>query len=139
MPSRARFPLLRRRGATGRRAQAPKVVKRWERARPFIRPARRFAVTADDGPRVPPWSTVAEGFLLVLRGVTFRTASRIALIVGSLLSLVNQGEVLASGDATIATGVRIVINYLIPFTVASVGYLAPFRVRSRDRPPSDVG
>lgn len=46
------------------------------------------------------------------------------------MSAVNQGSVIAGGEATTATAVRVVVNYLVPFTVASIGYLAPFRVRS---------
>ncbi|MDH4148593.1 MAG: nitrate/nitrite transporter NrtS [Acidimicrobiia bacterium] len=76
---------------------------------------------------VPQWATLGEWLGLVARGVTFRTASRVSLIVGTILSAVNQGAVIASGDAGPATAVRVVFNYLVPFTVASVGYLAPFR------------
>ncbi|MGD9702900.1 MAG: hypothetical protein AB7L17_16365 [Ilumatobacteraceae bacterium] len=43
--------------------------------------------------------------------------------------MVNQGSVIASGDASAATWVRTVANYLIPYTVASIGYLTPFRKR----------
>jgi hypothetical protein len=67
--------------------------------------------------------------VLIAKGVTFRTASKIALVVGTLLTVVNQGSVIASGDASLATWVRTVANYLIPFIVASVGYLTPFRRR----------
>ncbi len=84
---------------------------------------------SQQAPKVPPWSTTAEGIRLVLRGVTFRTASRVSLIVGTLLSAVNQGSVIIGGHATAVTAVRIAVNYLVPFTVASIGYLAPFRQR----------
>jgi hypothetical protein len=67
--------------------------------------------------------------VLIAKGVTFRTASKIALVVGTLLTVVNQGSVIASGDASLATWVRTVANYLIPYIVASVGYLTPFRRR----------
>ena len=65
--------------------------------------------------------------MLVLRGVTFHTASRVALVVGTLLTVINQGEVVMTGQQTTATFVRIACNYLIPYTVASIGYLAPLR------------
>ena len=76
---------------------------------------------------VPAWSTVPDAIKLILRGVTFHIASRVALVVGTLLSIVNQGNVIATGDATAVTAVRVAINYLVPFTVASIGYLSPFR------------
>lgn len=79
---------------------------------------------------VPPWSTPMEACRLILRGVTFRTGSRVALVVGTILTLVNQGSVIIGGDASVVTWIRVAVNYLVPFVVASVGYLAPFRLRS---------
>ena len=81
-------------------------------------------------PKVPPWSTTTDAIRLVLRGVTFRTASRVSLIVGTLLSAVNQGSVILGGHATVTTAVRVAVNYFVPFIVASIGYLAPFRQKA---------
>ena len=83
-----------------------------------------------DGRAVPQWTTPREAVRLILRGVTYRTASRVALVVGTILSAVNQGTVIANGDTVAATWVRVAVNYVVPYTVASVGYLAPFRVRA---------
>ncbi len=80
-------------------------------------------------PVVPPWSTPAQACRLVLRGVTFNTCARVALVVGTILTLVNQGSVILGGDATAATWVRVGVNYAVPFIVSSIGYLAPFRCR----------
>lgn len=78
---------------------------------------------------VPPWTTRAEACRLVLRGFTFPTCARVALVVGTILTVVNQGSVIAVGDATVATWLRVGVNYLVPFIVSSIGYLAPFRCR----------
>lgn len=78
---------------------------------------------------MPPWSSPFEGARLILGGVTFPTASRVAAVVGTLLSVVNQGGVILAGDATVMTWARVLVNYAVPFTVASIGYLAPFRQR----------
>lgn len=75
------------------------------------------------------WSTVPQAVWLISRGATFGTAFRISLAVGTLLTLVNQGAVLASGHVSVVTVSRVLANYLIPYVVSSVGYLAPFRVR----------
>lgn len=58
-----------------------------------------------------------------------RTSASVAFLVGSVLSLVNQGAVLLSGTATAsaATAMRVVANYAIPYAVSGWGYLAPFR------------
>jgi hypothetical protein len=77
----------------------------------------------------PSWRTPTEAVVLILRGATFPTASRIALVVGVVLSLVNQGQVLFGGDATTVTWIRVAVNFLVPYTVASLGYLAPLRRR----------
>ncbi len=75
------------------------------------------------------WSTPLDACVLIAKGTTFRTASKIALVVGTLLTAVNQGAVIVSGHASLTTWARTVANYLIPYTVASIGYLTPFRRR----------
>lgn len=82
---------------------------------------------------VPPWTTTTDAARLILRGVTYRTASRVSLVVGTILSTVNQGTVLVHGDATTATWIRIAVNFAVPYTVASIGYLAPFRLTAESR------
>jgi hypothetical protein len=49
------------------------------------------------------------------------------MVVGTVLSAVNQGAVVLGGDANWATWVRIAVNYATPFLVASVGYLGARR------------
>jgi len=39
----------------------------------------------------PVWSTRRQELVLFLRGVTVRVAGRIAIVVGAILSAVNQG------------------------------------------------
>ena len=88
--------------------------------------------SADSRPPVPEWSTTLDACKLIARGITFRTAIKVALVVGTILSAVNQGGVIIHRDATTITWTRVIVNFLVPFTVASIGYLSPFRVhRSR--------
>ena len=47
----------------------------------------------------------------------------IALIVGVVLSAVNQGGVLMNGDLSARVWIRVLFNLLVPFTVASVSCL----------------
>ncbi len=74
------------------------------------------------------WSRRRDAIRLIVTGATFHTAWRVAAVVGTLLSVVNQAEVIVAGDATALTAVRVVFNYLVPYVVASIGYLAAFRV-----------
>ena len=80
-------------------------------------------------PSVPSRSTPFDACRLILRGVTFDTGIRVAFVVGTILTLVNQGSTIVRGDASVVTRVRVGVNYLVPFLVSSVGYLAPFRGR----------
>jgi hypothetical protein len=52
---------------------------------------------------------------------------RIALVVGTLLSVVNQGAVVAAGDATASIWIRVVVNYALPFCVSTITYLSALR------------
>lgn len=80
------------------------------------------------------WTGPREAVLLFLRGATARTAAPVALVVGTVLSAVNQGHVLLAGDGGLGTWIRIGINYLVPFCVASIGFLAARR-RPAVEPP----
>jgi hypothetical protein len=73
------------------------------------------------------WSTGRECVFLFLRGVTVRTAGRVALVVGTILSAVNQGSTIVDGNATWVTWLRIGVNYCVPFVVASIGFLSACR------------
>jgi hypothetical protein len=58
-----------------------------------------------------------------------RTAWKVAAVVGTVLSAVNQGSVIIDGHATPVTWVRVGVNYLVPFLVSSVGFLSACRDR----------
>ena len=76
------------------------------------------------------WATRTEAAKLFLRGHSARVAGPVALVVGTILSLANQGSIVVSGNANAWTVARIVINFLTPFVVASVGFFAGCRERA---------
>jgi hypothetical protein len=76
------------------------------------------------------WESYADAVRLFLRGATVPSAVRIALVVGTWLSLLNQGSAIADGDVP---WVKVVLNYVTPFVVASLGYLAARRRRNVER------
>jgi hypothetical protein len=53
-----------------------------------------------------------------------RRTIRIALVVGVVLTLINQSSVIGSGHATIATWIRCGLNFLVPFVVSNAGLLS---------------
>lgn len=74
------------------------------------------------------WSHPLTALALLLRGRTAHVAAPVAAVVGTVLSSVNQGAIIVSGDATTATWVRVGVNYLVPFLVSSYGWLTARRV-----------
>jgi hypothetical protein len=53
-----------------------------------------------------------------------RRTVRIALVVGVVLTLINQGGVITAGHATAATWVRCALNFVVPFLVSNAGLLS---------------
>ncbi len=73
------------------------------------------------------WSTPLEALGIVFTRTTLRKTIRIALVVGTILSLINQAGVIFGGDATAVTWIRVGANYLVPFCVSSAGFLSATR------------
>jgi hypothetical protein len=49
---------------------------------------------------------------------------RIALFVGLVLTLINQGTVIVAGEPTTGTWVRCALNFVVPFLVSNAGLLS---------------
>jgi hypothetical protein len=77
----------------------------------------------------PSWRTPREGLHVVFLRSTLRKTIKIALVVGTILSLINQGHLIFEGKATTLTWVRVVANYIVPFCVSSTGILTVTRRR----------
>jgi hypothetical protein len=56
-----------------------------------------------------------------------RRTLRIALVVGLVLTAINQLDVILSGDATATTWVKCGLNFVVPFVVSNLGLLAGHR------------
>jgi hypothetical protein len=76
------------------------------------------------------WDTYRQAATMFFRGVTVPSASRIALIVGTWLSFMNQGDAIVDGRPP---WLKIALNYATPFVVASLGFLAARRRRNIER------
>lgn len=59
-----------------------------------------------------------------------RRAASIALVVGTLLTIINQGDVLLTGQVTPLMAVKIALSYAVPFGVAVYAARASGRERS---------
>jgi hypothetical protein len=56
-----------------------------------------------------------------------RRTLTIAAVVGCILSIINEGDVIVQGHATGATAVKIGLNFVVPFFVSNLGVLTGTR------------
>lgn len=79
-----------------------------------------------DGDRLA-WSTWPQACWLIACGRTRRPALRVALVVGTLLSLINQSDAIVHGSFSAELVLRIAANFAIPYVVSSIGFLNAYR------------
>jgi hypothetical protein len=60
-----------------------------------------------------------------------RRTITIALVVGTVLTLINQLDRILADDVTSAVGFKIAANYIVPWIVSSIGYISARRARSK--------
>jgi hypothetical protein len=70
------------------------------------------------------WVTLKEALRTCRQPEHLRRTARIALVVGLILTAINQGDVILGGDATAATGLKAALNFCVPFVVSNLGLLA---------------
>ncbi|GAC1332634.1 MAG: nitrate/nitrite transporter NrtS [Mycobacteriales bacterium] len=75
----------------------------------------------------PQWSTAREALSVMARPRHLRRTVVTALVVGTVLFVINQLDVVLAGRASWATWVKGVVTYLVPFGVANVGILIATR------------
>ena len=80
---------------------------------------------------IPTWSTLREALAVIAyRPHLFRTV-RIALIVGTILFVINQLDVIVRGHATFFVWFKVVLTYCVPFCVSNLGILVATDRRRR--------
>jgi hypothetical protein len=80
------------------------------------------------------WGTWTDAVKLIARGATFSRCWKVALVVGTILTIGNQATNIADEPGSAVTWLRVGFNYVVPFLVASTGYLTAFRVSTSDAP-----
>jgi len=89
---------------------------------------RSRAMPAASERRCPPWSSPGEAARLFARGTTVRPCVPVAAVVGCVLSAINEGTQIAAGRTGWETWARVGLNFVVPFLVASYGYLTAARI-----------
>ena len=56
-----------------------------------------------------------------------RRTLTIALVVGCILSIINEGALILHGQTSSGTAVKIGLNFVVPFVVSNLGVLAGTR------------
>lgn len=82
----------------------------------------RFASRANHEP-----ATCCRWHALLYRPVCGR-AIVVALVVGTILAIINQSDVLLSGHLTALVAAKIGLTYLVPFSVSTYSALAANRL-----------
>ena len=67
---------------------------------------------------------MAEALRICMRREHLRRTITIAIVVGVILTLINQADVIARGDASTLTFVKSAGNFVVPFIVSNLGLLA---------------
>ena len=85
----------------------------------------------NSGPVAPPtWGSWREIGRVVLYRPYLKKTVRLALIVGSILFVINHLDEVLRGQATSVVWMKGVITYLVPFCVANLGVLIAARRES---------
>ena len=74
-----------------------------------------------------------QALSICFRREHLRRTVRIALVVGTILTIINQGDVILRGDATAITWIKAALNYCVPFVVSNLGLLAGNRAELEGR------
>ena len=77
------------------------------------------------------WSTASEAWSIVCKGCNLKNTVRIALVVGTVLFVINQLDVVLRGEATWFVWFKVGITYLVPFIVSNAGILSVTRRRTK--------
>ena len=71
--------------------------------------------------------TLGQAFAVCRRREHLRRTCLIALVVGCLLTLINQLDIFIAGKATAWTAGKVAVNFFVPFLVSNIGLLAGAR------------
>jgi hypothetical protein len=71
----------------------------------------------------PTWRTTGEARRILTDRAHLSQSLLTAVIVGTILCVINQLDVILAGQATTTTWIKIGITYLVPFCVANIGIL----------------
>lgn len=69
-------------------------------------------------------AAVRQALAYCARREHLRRTLRIALVVGIILTAINQADVITAGNATTGTWIKCGLNFVVPFCVSNLGLLS---------------
>ncbi len=70
-------------------------------------------------------ATTRQALRRTFTGPSLKRSLLVALLIGTLLNAINQGDRILEGDAVVLW--KLLLTYFVPFAVASYGSFAAFR------------
>jgi hypothetical protein len=61
-----------------------------------------------------------------------KRAIKVAMLVGSILAVINHGDALLSGDTSAIVWIKIVLTFVVPYCVATFASVQAIRQRAGD-------
>ena len=89
--------------------------------------AAAFADCLPNGSLTRNDDLVRTALRICLQPQHLRRTLTIAAVVGTLLTVINQADVIAHAEATSTTVAKAMLNYLVPFIVSNLGLLVGAR------------
>jgi hypothetical protein len=86
-------------------------------------------IGVDGSERIKPM-TLEDALRICSRREHLKRTITIALAVGTILTLINQLDVIIEGNADAFTWVKCGLNYCVPFVVSNLGLLAGKRAEA---------
>jgi hypothetical protein len=78
-------------------------------------------------------AAIEDALRICMRREHLRRTVRIALVVGVILTAINQADVIIGGDASAVTWIKATGNFVVPFIVSNLGLLAGKRAERPGR------
>ncbi len=72
-----------------------------------------------------------EWLTMAMRSSIASRATRVALMVGTVLVIINQGDALYRGDWTFALMVKVALTYCVPYAVSTYASVSALRDQTR--------
>jgi len=70
------------------------------------------------------WSTSGEAWAIVCKRSNIKNTITVAFVVGTVLFIINQLDIVLRGEATWAVWFKVVLTYFVPFVVSNIGILS---------------